>query len=39
MYKIAATNYVGLVVGVYFVKIGHQITCIYIYENKVDLMK
>jgi UDPglucose 6-dehydrogenase len=41
MYKIAVagTGYVGLVAGVCFSEIGHDVICVDIDENKVNLMK
>ncbi|MCM3670906.1 UDP-glucose/GDP-mannose dehydrogenase family protein [Mesobacillus maritimus] len=41
MYKlaVAGTGYVGLVAGVCFAEKGHQVTCVDIDENKVNVMK
>jgi len=41
MYKIAVagTGYVGLVAGVCFAEVGHQVICVDVDEHKVQLMK
>ncbi|MBT2290569.1 UDP-glucose/GDP-mannose dehydrogenase family protein [Paenibacillus albidus] len=36
---VAGTGYVGLVAGVCFAEVGHQVTCVDIDENKVELMR
>ena len=36
---VAGTGYVGLVAGVCFAEVGHNVTCVDIDENKVNLMK
>ena len=36
---VAGTGYVGLVAGVCFAEVGHQVTCVDVDENKVALMK
>jgi UDPglucose 6-dehydrogenase len=37
--SVAGTGYVGLVAGVCFAEVGHQVTCVDIDEDKVKLMK
>jgi len=41
MYKlaVAGTGYVGLVTGVCFAEIGHQVTCVDVDERKINLMR
>ncbi|MBD3921511.1 UDP-glucose/GDP-mannose dehydrogenase family protein [Paenibacillus sp. PR3] len=36
---VAGTGYVGLVAGVCFAEVGHQVTCVDIDENKVNVMR
>ncbi|AUO13012.1 UDP-glucose dehydrogenase family protein [Priestia megaterium] len=36
---VAGTGYVGLVAGVCFAEVGHQVTCVDVNQHKVDLMK
>lgn len=41
MYKlaVAGTGYVGLVSGVCMAEVGHQVTCVDVDENKINMMK
>lgn len=36
---VAGTGYVGLVAGVCFAEVGHQVVCVDIDEKKIDMMK
>lgn len=36
---VAGTGYVGLVAGVCFAEVGHDVTCVDVDQNKVDIMK
>ncbi len=36
---VAGTGYVGLVAGVCFAEVGHNVTCVDVDEKKVELMK
>jgi UDPglucose 6-dehydrogenase len=37
--SVAGTGYVGLVAGICFAEVGHQVTCVDIDENKVNVMR
>ena len=36
---VAGTGYVGLVAGVCFAEVGHDVTCVDVDEKKVKLME
>ena len=36
---VAGTGYVGLVAGVVFSEVVHDVTCVDVYENNVKLME
>ena len=36
---VAGTGYVGLVAGVCFAEVGHDVTCVDVDEKKVDMLK
>lgn len=36
---VAGTGYVGLVAGVCFAEVGHEVTCVDVDEKKVEIMK
>ncbi|MHB1314478.1 MAG: UDP-glucose dehydrogenase family protein [Christensenellales bacterium] len=36
---VAGTGYVGLVAGVCFAQVGHQVTCVDIDEKKIDMLR
>src|SRR6476620_12485067 len=37
--KVAGTGYVGLVTGVCLSEVGHQVTCIYIDQEKINQLQ
>ena len=36
---VAGTGYVGLVAGVCFAEVGHDVTCVDVDEKKVEIMR